>query len=1239
MLNTFIRVVLLTAVLLPTSVKTVDAESTSTRGPWDSPASAEKYLLAKGVDSINANDFVHAARRGYADLLERLFHIHQPPDKSVFKHDLHRAMVAAIEGEHHACARILLANGADPDGGEMAARWANKTYLGLAIRQKDLVMVRTLIEAGADPHRPVEEAPPLKDRIGSAIFSLNPAELFPGFEPVGSFSMAILADAPEIVRYLYQRLSFIQSRMRGKYKKTATYYACEIKSPEMARTLHELGIPLDGSPLPDEKSPLYCALKQDNPVLVDYLLEETKVPVKGVNEVLLLIQRPDAAGLERLLSHQQRVKPSWFGKTRGVNTAFNAYGHPHDTTTPMDVALMQDDPEVVRVLLAFGAIPTVSYLDEAIRKEDLESVKLLVDHGADATQGLVRALGRGKREAAEFLLSLGARIDPQDKEIHKGLMGATWSGDTWAVKCLLEAGVPVDITEYDGTPLLHTALKNEDRLDNAEVVALLCEAGADPKVRFKEKGYLELAYKNNQARSARALTAAGTPADQLTPLQWAVLENDGQKTRRLLRAGGQSREARDAALGHAMVFGKKQIAAALLAAGADPNGRADDFRERHHLRTAVDNDDLETAAALLRHGADPNIIIGHLDDPIILYATKEEKPRAVALLAANGARILDGPKPAAILRGLLKHMPTALPETLKLTGIDPTAAADRAAELKDRLLEADEEALKILRISFFDTRNPQMAAFIQAVFAPDEIASHLSADLRHTCSGHAPPTADYLAALRALLPASGRLSFRDLTVSAPHLSSRTDILLDLDVDLAPDQAYELLEALIRKELKELALALYEREAAALDTEARTMLIKEATREHLFAVVRRIHANTHLAPAVLNALVITAATAGDLEQLNDLKGRGVDLAGPTTDFEGATLYTWLPYRDTRAGVVTAYMDLRDEDRRLTDIFALVPDPAPEDIQATYSAAIIHHRLDILAELYGAGFPPPSEHIRSLEKAGEKPAIYLKSDHQFESKDRWMPPFATLAYLEKFPGSLFLARLSQGGKDPLNSSEMLADLCKHGGSQVRDLIDRILAAGVEINQKDRHGRYPLSCAAANDAALVTFLLQRGADVNVNGAGYRPPIFEALDHNPKALYPLLRQADPPHEPVFLARAVDRCAVKGYRKALFLLMEAGAPLEMKIRPKEGGPALTPLCAAAQAGHGEIVALLLKDLTPSGDERRRALKLAVDNGHGDCVRELLAGVDPAKITIKGVPLKQYIRERDTAGDLGDLVP
>lgn len=182
--------------------------------------------------------------------------------------------------------------------------------------------------------------------------------------------------------------------------------------------------------------------------------------------------------------------------------------------------------------------------------------------------------------------------------------------------------------------------------------------------------------------------------------------------------------------------------------------------------------------------------------------------------------------------------------------------------------------------------------------------------------------------------------------------------------------------------------------------------------------------------------------------------------------------------------------------------------------------------------------------------------------------------------------------------------------------RAIVQLLLEAGAEVDAADQYGDTPLRAAAgAGNAEVVKLLVKAGAEGSTPGAGGRSALYEASLHGQALIVRTLLQAGAPLEaaalgsriralPVFTSGYIDAegvtpliaAAEGGHFEVVRLLVDAGAAVN-----RADSTGFTPLMGAARAGHAGMARFLVE----RGAERsavdrsgRNALAHAVEFGH-----------------------------------------
>lgn len=171
----------------------------------------------------------------------------------------------------------------------------------------------------------------------------------------------------------------------------------------------------------------------------------------------------------------------------GAETDAEAKRH---TTTPLYVAVQQDDMEIVRLLLEAGANPNAQNVDRWFplsNAESMEMVKLLLDYGADIH--LTDETGRDALQhqkdpfVAEYLIDAGARVNPASAYGSAPLREAANDGNLEMMRLLLQRGADVDQTMSWG----ETALMKAAEHSFVEGVRLLLDHHANVHLKESEE--------------------------------------------------------------------------------------------------------------------------------------------------------------------------------------------------------------------------------------------------------------------------------------------------------------------------------------------------------------------------------------------------------------------------------------------------------------------------------------------------------------------------------------------------------------------------------------------------------------------------------------------------------------------------------------------------------------------------------------------------------------------------------
>ena len=142
-------------------------------------------------------------------------------------------------------------------------------------------------------------------------------------------------------------------------------------------------------------------------------------------------------------------------------------------TTPQEELKMAEDTS--------SAIPSFVLFDTAIERNDLEAVRVFVEDGEDfeahnsmGRSALTQAVVCARGEILQILITAGANVNAQTRELNYPITIAAFKGYYGIVKQLIAAGADVNV--YDRFDC--TALMNARRQGHFHIEKILLSAGA-----------------------------------------------------------------------------------------------------------------------------------------------------------------------------------------------------------------------------------------------------------------------------------------------------------------------------------------------------------------------------------------------------------------------------------------------------------------------------------------------------------------------------------------------------------------------------------------------------------------------------------------------------------------------------------------------------------------------------------------------------------------------------------------
>ena len=345
---------------------------------------------------------------------------------------------------------------------------------------------------------------------------------------------------------------------------------------------------------------------------------------------------------------------------------------------------------------------------EAVKNRDAAAVRALIQKRtdvnaaeADGTTALHWAAHADDTAAARLLVDAGARVAAANRYGVQPLTLACINGSTGMIELLLRAGADPNTRAPGG----ETALMTAARTGVVAAVRALVERGADVNALEGQRGQTALmwAAADGHAGVVRELLARGASVETrskagFTAFLFAVREGRTDAVDALLEAGAPIEDAlpNEGVTAFLLAAGNAhyQLAAALVAKGADPNAAPKGWTALHQLSwirkagIAGSNNpapegsgamtSLEFARFLVAHGADPNVRVtkrptvgvtrlNMIGGTPFLLAARTADADLMRELAALGADPLavneDGTTPLMVAAGVGTYAPGEDPGT------------------------------------------------------------------------------------------------------------------------------------------------------------------------------------------------------------------------------------------------------------------------------------------------------------------------------------------------------------------------------------------------------------------------------------------------------------------------------------------------------------------------------------------------------------------------------------------------
>jgi len=567
---------------------------------------------------------------------------------------------AAVAADSKPACQVLLRAGADLN----AKNAAGKSPIGLAHQSGNAVLSQWLIDEGpAATDRLVEgQIPetPLNSPEIIPVIELRKEQTFPSL-----YQAARAADLYDVVRHITSYVS-----ASDEYRNTPLHLAAASGSLPTVELLWQLGSDLravDGQ----IRRPVRVAAAAGHFDMAMWLLQ--KMPDQdGADRITNeAITQGRADILAKLIDSYPHLRTQ--GLYNGlpllymaaqerqsgiVELLLNRHFDPNApnvqllSSTPLHVAVRNDDEEIALLLLKAGADPNIRNASRrtpftaAVNSGNQQLVRLLHQYGGDldaldewGMAPLHKAVKDNQRDWIIWLLGEGAKIDLPDSKGNSPLAYAVAGGKGQVAKLLIDHGADVNAAQRDMRPPLFSAIESK----RMNMITFLLREGADPLAKGPDGDtLLHVAARSDFVPGLELALEKGLPVDarrsgNQTPLYVAVASGCIEAVKYLVAEGADvnARASQDRRPIHeACKRLSPEIVNLLLDAGADVNAADRDGNTALHEAAAYLHPDVVNK--LLKAGANVNAANKDGRTPLHEAALKANLP-VVQILVENGA--------------------------------------------------------------------------------------------------------------------------------------------------------------------------------------------------------------------------------------------------------------------------------------------------------------------------------------------------------------------------------------------------------------------------------------------------------------------------------------------------------------------------------------------------------------------------------------------------------------------------